>query len=199
MGSTLWQFLSLDDAAQRFLVSPQGFNFTLQQGCHTFYGMTMAFHKDLKPVLHPAPEGLAHDYWVGILASALNRLCLVNKPLADYRQHSKQTSGSKGTSFWSSFKRRYLAIQKLRNPFFYKVISEEHREIRSRLLEVTDFPLHPEAVEILDSKAIYLSARAAIHQRLLFLRLPLVYREYRSGRYARFSRGWRSILVDLLL
>jgi glycosyltransferase involved in cell wall biosynthesis len=199
MGSTLWQFLSLDDAAQHLLVSPKGFNFTLQQGCHSFFGMTIAFHKDLKPALHPAPEGLAHDYWVGILASALDRLCLINKPLADYRQHSKQTSGAKATGFWGAFKKCYLTLQKLRNPFFYKVIAEEHREIQARLLQVTDFPLHPEAVEILNSKATYLNARAKMHQRFLLLRLPLVYREYRSGRYARFSRGWRSILVDLLL
>jgi Glycosyl transferase family 2 len=199
IGSTLWQFLGVGQDIQQLIASSQGFEFTLQQGCRAFCGMAMAFHKDLKTALLPVPEGLPHDLWLGILGAASGRLCLINEPLTEYRQHTKQATGQKGGGFWRSLQRGYLMLQKLRKPRFYKIIFEEHQQIQARLLQVTELSLPPQVVELLNSKATYLKARLMIHQRFLFLRLPLVYREYRSGRYARFSRGWRSILVDLLL
>lgn len=56
----------------------------------TFYGSGMAFRRSLWEAAQPLPRGqyVAHDWWLGLIASLRSEVCFYPKPLYLYRRHS---------------------------------------------------------------------------------------------------------------
>jgi len=56
----------------------------------TFYGSGMAFRRSLWDAAQPLPRGryVAHDWWLGLIASLRGEVCFYPKPLYLYRRHS---------------------------------------------------------------------------------------------------------------
>ncbi|WP_374302947.1 glycosyltransferase [Paracoccus sp. (in: a-proteobacteria)] len=72
-------------------------------------GMTTLFRKDVMEAALPFPRQAAlyfhHDLWIALVASALGRVVLVDKPLVRYRQHGANVVGA------------IMAPQSTRRPF----------------------------------------------------------------------------------
>lgn len=195
---TLWDFLGFDLAAQAEMQRSEGFEFTLRHGSNMFYGTSMAFRCELKQIAWPFSVNMNHDQWLGFLAAAQGGVRLISEPLNDYRQHAKQFTGQKQPGMTTFFQKISQSFQRSQNVFFFRNVLQEHQQLRDRLLTHSDH-LKPEVLEVLNAKIAYLEARLKMRQRFIALRLPLVLRELTNGHYARFSRGWKSMVADLLL
>jgi len=150
LGNTLWQLLAFDRTEQARLLGPEGFDLTLRRG-NLFCGCSMAIRKSFRDRLLPMPPGFPHDLWIGMLAAALGRIALVDRPTMQYRQHAQQTSGRKLPGPLNQLKRRYDSLKYWKSLAHYERWSLEHRLVRDRLREITEqFPVAPAVFEMLD-------------------------------------------------
>ena len=56
-------------------------------------GATMAFRAHLRPLLLPLPAGWMHDEWIGLVCSAFGPAKRLPRPAMRYRQHASQQLG----------------------------------------------------------------------------------------------------------
>lgn len=56
----------------------------------TFYGSAMAFKRSVLEASRPYPSAstIAHDWWIGIVAQMVGKVCFVEEPLLLYRRHA---------------------------------------------------------------------------------------------------------------
>lgn len=73
-------------------------------------GCTMLVNKPLLELAAPIPqEAIMHDWWIGLVASALGHIDFLIKPTMLYRQHGKNDTGAKNwksmNTYWSYVKK----------------------------------------------------------------------------------------------
>lgn len=156
-------------------------------------GTTLAFRAGHRDLLLPFPALRdCHDSWVAFLLSAVSEIHLVDRELIDYRVHGANQFGLHKPSFGEQLA---LARQQLEvGAFQYGV--DFFGAARERLLERAQ--PGPEVVRSIDEKIWHCQRRAQMATGLT-RRLPLVLEEWLSGRYGRYSYGWKSAAQDLLL
>ena len=59
-------------------------------GCTSLLNMAL-----LRRALPVPKEAVMHDWWLSLVAAAFGRLCYIDRPLVDYRQHGRNTIGAK--------------------------------------------------------------------------------------------------------
>lgn len=74
-------------------------------------GCTIMINKPLLLLATPVPSGvIMHDWWIGLVASALGKMDCIDEPTILYRQHAKNQVGAKNKSILS------LIVRVLRLP-----------------------------------------------------------------------------------
>lgn len=80
-------------------------------------GMTLLMRQRVAEIAVPFPAQSGvhyyHDLWLGLIASAMGGVTLIDAPLVDYRQHGENTIGAvdrAGINWWDR------AVKRLRNP-----------------------------------------------------------------------------------
>jgi hypothetical protein len=195
LGSTLWRLLRFDPSTHGGLQGAAGLALALNRG-NLFCGCSMAVSKQFLEVALPIPAGFPHDLWLGVLAVAADRVSLISEPLMQYRQHGAQTSGAKRPGLRAKIAKRWKGLQYFRGPKHYDRWALEHELVLARI-EAHNLG-NPDVHRALQDKLAYLRAQTQIQRAPLPKRMPLLYRELRSGRYARFGLGWKNLVVDLL-
>jgi glycosyltransferase involved in cell wall biosynthesis len=77
-------------------LKPLRTSFASQLVCNTVTGCTTFFNTALlKTALPVPPQAIMHDWWLGMVAHAFGRVCYINAPLLDYRQHNANTVGAR--------------------------------------------------------------------------------------------------------
>jgi glycosyltransferase involved in cell wall biosynthesis len=59
---------------------------------NTYLGCCMAFRRELLDLALPIPRGVAHDYWIGMVAELFDHPVFVPRPLLLYRRHRSAAS-----------------------------------------------------------------------------------------------------------
>jgi len=156
-------------------------------------GTTLAFRASLRELALPFPRLRdCHDSWLAFLAAAVSEVRIVERELIEYRVHGGNQFGIHAPSFAEQLElaRRQLTV----GAFQYGV--DFFSAARTRLQERDE---HAPAVErIIDAKVEHCRRREAMAAGIA-KRLPLVLDEWLSGRYGRFSYGWKSVAQDLFL
>lgn len=160
-------------------------------------GAAVAFRGDLRDLLLPFPDvvhshlpgDMIHDGWVAVMAAAVSSVVPVDRPLMAYRQHASQQIGVA----------RETAAAPAVHATDFLTWARRLRPVVERLAEHDQgrFPVHDGLLLRLQGVLAHVEARAALPAPRL-ARIPHIVRECRSGRYARFSAGWRSVGRDLL-
>lgn len=176
-------------------------------------GATMAFRSTLRPAILPVPElyEFIHDAWIALVASLSSQVRMIPAPLIKYRQHSAQQLGA-GLSRWNIPRiehhrmrvvDRKAALERIED--FRRIFDEEWLErLRSIAPDPGSVPTVSEMQRLLDDAKQSIgqniehhSARADLPL-VRPLRAPKILREYVTGRYGTFSRGWQSAVLDLV-
>jgi len=156
----------------------------------------MAFRKNLKDWILPIPEEWVHDEWIALLASAGGASgVFINELLIRYRLHSKQLIGivsNKKLNLIEQFQQAYNVKSES-----YQDKVERISYVLGRLTSVNK--LTKEADKLFKQKIMHLQARQWAHNHPRWNRFGRVFTELLSGRYHRFSNGWKSVIKDLCL
>ena len=156
-------------------------------------GATMAFCKKIKNWILPIPEEWVHDGWIALLASTAEEKGIFDEePLVKYRIHPKQLIGINvnGNDFIAQFKKAYNTKSES-----YQAEAERISYAMDRLLSANK--LTKEANKLFKEKIAHLQARQWLHNHSRWKRFSKVFTELLSGRYHRFSNGWKSVVKDL--
>ncbi len=188
VGQSLWHFTFPKERRNDNL-----FDSLLRQNVVT--GATMAFRSKFRNQFSPIPVDIPnaiHDAWISIVIAANSEVKFLDENLVKYRQHSNQQLGinlndkgnySKSISYNQN---EILRLEKMReifhtNPAFLHL--EKNDKIEKFIVEKREIIKHYKArMDILGNRLSRI--------------LPIL-REHQSGRYNRFSKGWKSAVKDL--
>ena len=135
-------------------------------------GCTMAFQKALLDRLGwPGPQsGWAHDAWIALIGTALNRRGYIYQPLIRHRIHGNNTSG------WLARPRKFTQfVRKIRIPPFTS--SEDVDELIELCFDVDSID---EFIDAISNSAFELSAARRAHV-IASLRKKLKMKSFREG------------------
>ena len=156
-------------------------------------GAGLAFRSSFRAVILPIPEGWMHDYWIGMLGSAISEGVPISEVLYKYRRHSSQVCGWRKKSFLQVCKDSLKSgdsssWSRLNN--FRKLINR---------LQSVDLPgcIAAERMSLLMQKELHLLRRAEARSSRGLVRFGRVFSECSSGRYRRFSESNYSMVSDL--
>jgi glycosyltransferase involved in cell wall biosynthesis len=158
-------------------------------------GATMVFRSCLRSVLLPISQHFVHDYWIALLSSSLGSYGVaVPELLIQYRQHAGQQIGAT----------RMSILQKVKwarqvGPAEYSNRAGGYLEMRERLLLAAQNGRTCRAnhMALLEEKIRHCSRRASVHSTHGTAKFNAIFSEVLTGRYARFSNSWTSVVEDL--
>lgn len=190
LGYRLWQSVGLDSRRQRRMTTGRALDVLLEQNVVT--GATMAFRASLRDLVLPIPTGWVHDGWIALLVSAVTACVPLNEPLVRYRQHpGQQIGGLKRTLS------QQIQVARAMDADFFARLARDYAAARDRLAASRAHRPADAVLSKLDGKVAHCLRRVRIRSR--GRHLPLVVPELVSGRYRRYSRGWKSFASDLFL
>lgn len=152
-------------------------------------GATMALRGARKDRWLPIPDGAYHDEWITLIAAACGELGYCSDPLIQYRQHTANQLGARRGSVAERLRRTFLPMRK-----------EDLRrlEVMENLLaRLTGVGSHADVVRQVQGELDHLRVRTSLPPGRLY-RLTPILRELFSGRYSRYSSGWRRAVRDLV-
>jgi hypothetical protein len=190
LGCSLFDALELGPDELQRVHDGDGFDVLLRRCIVT--GATMAFRNDLLASAVPIGDGWIHDEWLAIVASAIGKIDVIERPLIDYRQHGANQLGMRRRTL--DVKVREIALSRaelLRND----AGRMESLQQRLRLLPVAAGKHLPARVQ---DKLEHTRFRMHITEVSRIKRVSSILREAASGRYRRYGAGVRSLLRDLL-
>ncbi len=110
----------------RSLFNLRGIGYTgFRRNLHknSFTGCAMAFQRDLLKTALPIPQDIPmYDWWLGLLASRLGKVAVVNKPLVKYRLHQRNASPTGTGSFYNIFQQLDFRLKISLHVFFRLLI-----------------------------------------------------------------------------
>lgn len=178
LGTTLWRRLNF---------TGRNFQAIEHLARHTIaFGLTMAYRNDdwFRDLLFPIPMPFGHDNFAALLAACVGEVAVVDTPLVDYRQHSRQVSGTRG-------KKSAMQVS----------ITPTARSFEALIERVPSSALTHDGVdlyEFCDAKARHLRTRERVVDLGVVARTKAVFDHIRAGEYNKYSNGWRSALKDML-
>jgi glycosyltransferase involved in cell wall biosynthesis len=157
-------------------------------------GAGLAFRSSFREIALPIPSGWMHDYWIGLLGSAISDGIPVPEPLYKYRRHAAQVCGWRQKTFI-----QYCMISLASDEEILQDKLRVFQKLTERLQSVASFRKSPaDRMELLKQKEIHLQQRATARSSKGFSRIGRVLEEALSGRYRRFSDPYYSIVRDLI-
>jgi len=153
-------------------------------------GATTVFRRTLLPDALPLPVEWVHDEWLGIVASAVGRVDLLEQPLIEYRQHESNQIGARRDTFVGKVRK---ALASRGNTHLERTVKAEL--LLERLLQLGD-RVSPDILAKVRSKIEHQRFRAALPASRLARCVPVL-REAMTGRYDKFGRGVRGVVRDL--
>jgi glycosyltransferase involved in cell wall biosynthesis len=192
LGLRLWSTLGFTRSQQRQF--DQGKNLDVLAKHPVITGATMAFRKELFPLLTPIPADDIHDRWMSFLLAACGRIRLIRQPLMQYRRHEHQQIGPGPHDFQAKMK-----TARSRGAEFYTSEIARYSQLLDYIrMHQCKFLLAQEAMKKLTTKLRHLKHRACLpHSKVA--RIPGLLTETINGRYWRYSGGWKSLAKDLVV
>ena len=191
LGHSLWEALWFDAREQTLVRKGRAAEVFARHVVAA--GTTLAFRSEHRELVLPFPALRdCHDSWVAFLLAAVSQVRIVDRELIDYRVHGGNQFGIHAPSLSEQLElaRRQIDVGAFRYGVdFFGAARERLRERGHR---------SPEVEGIIDAKVEHCRRREAMTTGFA-KRLPLVLEEWLSGRYRRFSYGWKSAAQDLLL
>jgi hypothetical protein len=193
LGESLWQAFHFDPNRPLF---PSLLRRSQLPGC------TIAFRASLSEVALPIPASvgaadawLRHDGWFALLAAATGPCVPVEDRLVRYRIHPGQQIGPPSVPRHPAHLLRYVLTQLAGHRTGVDMRRSAIDSLRDRLAATGRAPAS--TLRTLDDLRAHLALRSGLADARLRRILP-VWREWRSGRYRRFSLAGASAVVDFL-
>ena len=187
-GQTLWEAVRF--RSSRFVGTGQ-MEILLKGNVVT--GAGLAFRSSFCETVLPIPSCWMHDYWIGLLGSAVSNGIAIPEKLYKYRRHEAQVCGWRKKSFFECFKISLVSDgEDLRD----KLCKFQELIKRLQSPEITKRPV-PERIDLLKQKELHLSHRAMVRSSNGIFRIRKVFTEALRGRYSRFSSSCFNMVCSI--
>lgn len=192
LGLTLFETLRFSKREKLLIKNNSFFEIYCRRNLVT--GATTAFRRNLLSVAKPFPSDWLHDEWLAAIAVICGRVSMVPECLILYRQHDTNTVGAiKNLGDYLSHGVRRLR-ETSRNDFLKKRV--RRLELWLARIESLDGEHIKEKLYIQEAiKHFQIRSQMEENQVSRFIG---IWREWRSGRYERFSGWGRGVLRDFL-
>ena len=188
LGNTLFHALEVTSAEIKRVHTGRAFDVFLRRNLVT--GATAMFRRALLADALPLPVEWVHDEWLGIIASVLARVDLLEEPLIQYRQHQSNQIGARRDTFREKVDK---ALAPRGDTHIKRAIKAEL--LLERLLQLGD-RVPPGIIDKVRGKIVHQRFRTTLPASRLARCVP-VFREAMTGRYNKFGRGVRGVVRDL--
>jgi glycosyltransferase involved in cell wall biosynthesis len=187
VGGTLLDALGVSAAARESIHDGQAFGLLMKRNVVT--GATTMIRRELAQLASPFADGWLHDEWLAIVAAALGGVDVIDESLVRYRQHGGNEIGARRLSTLGRFRR------------MLEPGAERNRRLLARASSLVqrfaDLAVPPVMLADAEQKLRHEQARSSLGAHRLG-RVAPVLREARTGRYARFGRGWADAVRDVI-
>lgn len=199
-GDLLWNFTFAEEPRE---ASRRGKFFEVLLSQNVVTGATLAFRAELRKNFTPIPENipnLIHDGWISLVIATASQVVFLDEPLIKYRQHSAQQLGidygKHDAEDFDQRRQRYTAS--------IKFIENEIARLKQLSEIVADYPQFATKRETINFENLIAEKKAKIKHYIARRDLPVenlkrllpIFKELSSGRYGRFSKGFRSAAKD---
>lgn len=190
LGCSLFDALELGPDELQRVHDGYGFDVLLRRCIVT--GATMAFRSDLLAAAVPFGDGWIHDEWLAIVASAIGKIDVVERPMIDYRQHDANQRGMSRRTL--DVKVREIALSRA------ELLCNEARRMESlrQRLGLLPIAVKKNLPARVQDKLEHTRFRMHITDTARIKRISPILKEAAGGRYRRYGAGIRSVLRDLL-
>ena len=193
LGYTMWERIGFTRFQRMLFKNGHQLEILLKHNVVT--GATMAFRAELKKLILPIPNQWIHDAWIASLSSAMGKSgVFIEKPLIKYRQHPNQVIGGKKIEL-----NLYEQIEKALNikDSYYGYKKLDYIQLFDRLNKISH--IDKKSIALVKSKVKHLKSREFLYKSPLSKRVFILLAEILTGRYYKYSNGWKSMLKDLFI
>lgn len=188
---TLWQAVGFGKNRIRRLQAGHAFEVLLKRDVVT--GATMAFRAEYRDLVLPIAESWVHDGWIALLISAVAPCVAVEIPLINYRQHGDQQIGEKRRSLLQE-----LQIARQLGHDYFQRYADRFSAALERLENHPQIEIDRQKLIMLEEKIAHWQSRARMREPRAW-RFPRILKEAVSGRYRKYSLGWKCMAQDAFL
>ena len=153
-------------------------------------GAMVAFRTVVRDFIVSSANGWVYDQWIPFAASIHVGVAATPKKLNIYRQHGGQCCGLKLYNSIDSFK---ISISFSRD--HYNNLAKKWTNALSHLKSNNKSIVNNKILCAIERKIDHLKTRAQMPRERL-KRFPIIFVELITGRYKKFSSGWKSALKD---
>lgn len=188
LGHSLFHALEASPAELAKIHSGNAFDVYLRRNLVT--GATTMFRRGLLEAALPFPKEWVHDEWLGIVASAIGRVDVLEDELIEYRQHANNQIGASRDTFLAKVRKALASRGSIHVERAFKA-----QLLLDRLVSFGD-RVPPEVIRKVRDKLEHQRFRAALPPSRLARCVPVL-REALTGRYKKFGRGLQGVVRDL--
>lgn len=186
-GRGLFEVLEVTADEMQAMHEGRAFDVLLRRNIVT--GAVMALRRRLLEGAFPVGDGWAHDEWLAMLAAMQGEADTLDEAWVDYRQHGGNQIGVRERSVVQ----KHLGIGVGRREFLRRLVGRQE----SLLAHLQSQDVSDEWLGEVRDRLAHARLRAGLDSKG-WARLRDVMSEWRTGRYARYGSGWRSVVSDWL-
>ncbi|WAI00830.1 glycosyltransferase family 2 protein [Methanogenium organophilum] len=195
LGYTMWKTVYFKNRERKLFSEGNQMDVLIKHRVVT--GATMAINAKMIDSFIPIPDIFWHDEWISFyLSTTENKGKFIEEPLIRYRQHSDQVIGGKNLGFLDLIdilknkksKENCILLSKQQQKY---TVAKEFLLFKGKLTGNIE--------KLLDGKITHLQKRQLFYGFSRWKRVWPIIGEVLSGRYIKYSHGYKSVIVDLFL
>ena len=187
----LWDVLGPDARQRELLLTARGMEVLVRNNVVT--GAMMLFRASFRDVICPIPDGWLHDAWIALMLTAMSDCAMVDRSLADYRQHARQQIGARRHGLLGQMQ----TARRMEQGYFQQDLARWEAAV-ARLEQFRRRLPRPDAGSLVRQRCDHARRRLEMRERRDG-RWDLVAGEVWTQGYGRFALGWKSLLQDMLI
>ncbi len=193
VGSSFWRSIWFDASEQDRVRRGDGLPVLLRHSIAA--GAMLGFRAKCLPLLLPLPDlPRSHDIWITLLAAAAAKISPIAEPLIDYRIHGENQIGLPA----EGLRGQISAVRRQIHQNAFGLAADVYEQAYRRLDENRSrWPIKEQTLSLLRAKIDHSRTRDRLPG--WPSRLGVISREWKSGNYAKYSYGFKSVLQDLFL
>jgi len=191
-GRTLWQQVAFTLREQEVVGNGAPWEVLVRHPVVS--GAGLVIHARVRDHLAPIPDHWMHDAWAALIAAASGPVVCVEAPLFDYRQHEANVIGARPRTladFWQ-------AAHTVDRMAYLRAECQRWDALATRLASLPESRFKQATADAVAAKLAHLLRRRDLPPARA-RRWSDVAREWRSGAYGRYTKGWQPLLADLFL
>lgn len=192
LGHTLWQRVCFTPREQEILSAGTPWQIFVRHPVVS--GAGLVIHARVRDRLAPIADHWMHDAWAALVAAASGPVVSIAEPLFDYRQHEANVIGARPRTLadlWGT-------LHSLDRATYLQTECQRWDALATKLASLPESRFKQATADAVAAKLGHLLRRYEFPS-VRRQRWREVAREWRSGDYRRFTKGWGPLLADLFL